>query len=83
MNRFQEHGITDFWFSTIYRDNAWMEKFFDDYPAESNEPQILQFSSISGALLVLFGSHMLSTTIFACELMVKWFKVDVKRNFAF
>lgn len=66
--RFQEHGITQYWFMQVYRDQSWLNKFFDDHPKENSEPEALRFSSIIGALLVLFVSHILSFIVFICEL---------------
>ncbi|KAJ6620122.1 Zinc finger protein [Pseudolycoriella hygida] len=71
--QFQEHGITDFWYDTIYRQkNISFDSFFEDYPRESKEPIALQFASISGAILVLLVSHTISIVVFVCELGVKY-----------
>ncbi|XP_037050126.1 uncharacterized protein LOC119084312 [Bradysia coprophila] len=69
--QFQEHGITQYWFMTVYRDKSGLNKFFYDHPMENNEPVALKVSSIIGALLVLFVSHILSIVIFICELTTK------------
>lgn len=74
MLRFQEFGITQFWFSHVYRDKAWLNTFLEDYPKESNEPVALHFASISGAFLVLFVCHIWSIIVFACELAIEKFK---------
>ncbi|KAJ6643303.1 hypothetical protein Bhyg_08262, partial [Pseudolycoriella hygida] len=67
--QFQEHGITQFWFSKVYRDKVWLNKFLENYPKENNEPTVLRFVGISGILLLLFVGHILSTVVFTYEII--------------
>lgn len=69
--RFQEHGITQHLFMVVYQDKAWLNRFFYDHPRENSEPVALKFSSIIGALLVLFVGHVLSIGLFICELLTR------------
>lgn len=60
-----------FWYGVVYRDKEWFRTFFEDYPKESNERKSLNFASVSGAILILLVSHILSLVVFVCEKILK------------
>lgn len=56
----------------MYRDKEWLETFLEDHPNETKERKPLNVGSISGAIYILFVCHILSTIVFACEMIFDW-----------